>query len=80
MINKDNVRQSEYIIVINEKANIADALIIFRKYDARLVRDLKKKRFLIELKRDPGLERLKSLVESSELIEFIQPNYIYQQQ
>ena len=67
----------EYIIVLEENISIGDATSILKKYEVQVIRDLKKDRYLIGLKNDPGIERLKKDVEGSEYIKQIQPNFNY---
>ena len=68
---------SEYIIVLAENVSIENAISNFQKYDAQVIKDLKRGRYLIELKNDPGIERLEKDVEGSEHIKQIQPNFSY---
>lgn len=80
MMKKDDVGRSEYIIVLGENVSITHALDSLSRYEAELIKDLKKGRYVIELRTDPGIERLKKDVEKSEYINFIQPNYQYKAQ
>ena len=68
---------AEYIIVLEENVSIASATSIFGKYEGQVIKDLKKDRYLIRLKNDPGIEQLQKEVEGSEHIKHIQPNYTY---
>ena len=68
---------SEYIIVLKEGSKITDALNSLNAYDIRLIKDLKQDRYLVELKKNPGIERLKNDIIGSEYIKHIQPNFIY---
>ena len=68
---------TEYILVLKENVSVADALNSLQKYDVQVIRDLKKDRYLIGLKNNPGIDRLQEDVESSEYIKHIQPNFIY---
>ena len=68
---------AEYIIVIEENVSIESATSIFEKYEGQVIRDLKKGRYLIGLKNDPGIEQLQKEVEGSEHIKHIQPNFTY---
>lgn len=68
---------AEYIIVLEENVSIADAIDNFHIYEAQVIRDLKRGRYLIGLKIDPGIERLKKEVEGSDRIKYIQPNFTY---
>ena len=71
---------SEYIIVLKEGSKITDALNSLNAYDIRLIKDLKQDRYLVELKKNPGIERLKNDIIDSEYIKHIQPNFIYMTQ
>ena len=73
----DEIILTEYIIVLEENVSIADAINNFQKYEAQVIRDLKRGRYLIGLKNDPGIERLKKEVEGSDRIKYIQPNFTY---
>ena len=68
---------SEYIIVLEENTSITTALNNLQKYELRVIKNLKKGRYLIELKQDPGIEQLRKDLEGSEHIKQIQPNFIY---
>ncbi len=68
---------SEYIIVLAENVSIENAISNLQKYDAQVIKDLKRGRYLIGLKNDPGIERLEKDVEGSEHIKQIQPNFSY---
>ena len=67
----------EYIIVIEENVSIEKAISIFKKYKTQIIRNLKKDRYLIGLKIDPGIEQLQKDIEGSEHIKQIQPNFSY---
>jgi hypothetical protein len=77
--NQDKIKKniSEYIIVLKEGSKITDALNSLNAYDIRLIKDLKQDRYLVELKKNPGIERLKNDIIGSEYIKHIQPNFIY---
>jgi len=68
---------TEYIIVLEENVSIADVIDNFQIYEAQVIRDLKRGRYLIGLKIDPGIEQLNKDVEGFEHIKLIQPNFIY---
>jgi hypothetical protein len=68
---------SEYIIVLEENVSIENAISNLKKYDAQIIKDLKRGRYLIGLKNDPGIEQLKKDVKDSLHIKQIQPNFIY---
>ena len=70
----------EYIVVLKENTSIANATDFLKKYQVQVIRDLKKNRYLIRLKNDPGIERLQQDIEDSEFIKYIQPNYRYKTQ
>ena len=71
---------TEYIIVLKENVSVVDALNSLQKYDAQVIRDLKKSRYLIGLKNNPGINQLKNDLEGSEYIKHIQPNFSYKAQ
>jgi hypothetical protein len=68
---------TEYIIVLEENVSIASAINSLQKYELQVIKDLKKNRYLVELKNDPGIEQLQKDVEGSERIKHIQPNFTY---
>ena len=70
-------KQNEYIIVLVENASIESAMNNLQKYDAQVIRDLKRGRYLIGLGNDPGIEQLAKDVKGSEQIKQIQPNFSY---
>ena len=71
---------AEYIIVLEENVSIADAIDKFQIYEVQVIRDLKRGRYLIGLKIDPGIEQLNKDIEGFEHIKLIQPNYSYKTQ
>ena len=77
LASNDESNLSEYIIVLEKNASIESASSIFDKYDGQVIKDLKKGRYLIRLKNNPGIEQLQKEVEGSEHIEHIQPNFTY---
>ena len=74
------VTLNEYIIVIKESSNIDNAIETLKKYDARILRDLKRNHYLIGLVNDPGIEQLKIDIQNNMYIKYIQPNYRYELQ
>ena len=68
---------AEYIVVLNENVGIESATSILKRYEVKVIRDLKKSRYLTGLKKDPGIEQLRKDVENSGLIKQIQPNFTY---
>lgn len=70
-------KSNEYIIVLVENVSIESAISNFQKYDAQIIKDLKRGRYLIGLKSDPGIEQLKKDVKNSQHIKQIQPNFNY---
>ena len=76
-VSNDESDLIEYIVVLKANGNIAGAISILKKYEVQVIRDLKKDRYLIGLKSDPGIEQLKKDVEASENIILIQPNFTY---
>ena len=76
-VTNKELKPSEYIIVLEENISISSAISILEKYDAQVIRDLDKNRYLIGLKNDPGIEQLKKDVESSGHIKHVQPNFTY---
>jgi hypothetical protein len=78
--NQQRTALSEYIIVLKSGSDIKSAIKELEEYEVRIIRDLKREQYLIEIKNDPGLEQLKSDVTRSSHINFIQPNYTYKTQ
>jgi len=74
--NNDSIT-AEYIIVLKENVSISSAINHLQKYEAQVIRDLERGRYLIGLKNDPGIELLQKDVEGSDLIKLIQPNFSY---
>jgi len=70
-------KPKEYIILLSENVSIENALGHLQEYDAQVIRDLKRGRYLIGLKNDPGIEQLKKDVENSLYIKQIQRNFSY---
>ena len=75
--NTKESKPNEYIIVLVENVSIKNAMNNLQKYDVQVIRDLKRNRYLIGLKNDPGIERLIKEVEGSVHIKHIQPNFTY---
>lgn len=71
---------AQYLIQLAEGKNIETVIALLQKFDARIVRDLDRGRYLVELGSDPGLEQLVNEFHGSDLIDQIQPNYSYQSQ
>jgi hypothetical protein len=76
-VSNEEPNLTEYIIVLEKDVSIESATGILKKYEVQVIRDLKKDRYLIGLKNDPGIERLKKDVEGSGYIKYIQPNFTY---
>jgi hypothetical protein len=76
-VSNEQSKPSEYIIVLEEDISISSAIGILEKYEAQVIKDLDKNRYLIGLKNDPGIEQLKIDVESSRHIKHVQPNFTY---
>ena len=70
-------KPNEYIIVLSENVSIENAIRNLQKYDAWVIKDIERGRYLIGLKNDPGIEQLKKDVLGSKDINHIQPNFIY---
>ena len=70
-------KSNEYIIVLSENVSIENAMSNLQKYDTRVIKDLKRGRYLIGVRNDPGIEQLQKDVEGSEQIKQIQPNFSY---
>ena len=68
---------TEYIIVLKQYVSIANATNILKKYQVQVIRNLKKNRYLIVLKNDPGIEQLQKDIGDSEHIQHIQPNFTF---
>ena len=68
---------AEYIIVLNKGIELTTALSSLKIYDTHLVKDLKRGRYLISLKNDPGIDKLKKDILYSKHISHIQPNFNY---
>ena len=71
---------AEYIIVLNKGIKLTTALSSLKIYDARLIKDLKRGRYLISLNNDPDINKLKKDIINPEYIKHIQPNFIYKTQ
>ena len=70
-------KPNEYIIALSENVSIENAIRNLQKYDAQVIKDLKRGRYLIRLRNDPGIEQLKRDVFESKNIDHIQPNFVY---
>lgn len=68
---------AEYIIVLNKGIKLTTALSSMKIYDARLIKDLKRGRYLISLKNYPDINKLKKDIINPKYIKHIQPNFIY---
>ena len=77
LINNKEEKIAEYIIVLNNRVKISDAINVFEKYDVQVIKDLKRDRYVIGLKNDPGIEQLQKDIVDSNQIKHIQPNFIY---
>ena len=63
--------------IVESGLSITDALNSLNTYDIWLIKDLKQDRYLVGLKKNPGIERLKNDFIGSEYIKHIQPNFTY---
>ena len=80
LVKHDEVKLTEYIIVLNEGAVISDSIKVFNKYQVEILKDLKRNRYVIGLMNDPGMKVLLKEIEQHGNIKLIQPNYRYQAQ
>ena len=76
----DQEKVIEYIIVVKENVKISAAMNILNKYDAHIIKDLNRGRYLVGVKQDPGIEQLRKDIVGSDYINYIQPNFIYKPQ
>ena len=67
----------EYIIVLTKNSRLNDAVDDIAQYDVSVIRDLKRDRYLIGLGNDPGIAALRKVLDGSQYITHIQPNYTY---
>ena len=67
----------EYIIVVAEDVSLDAAMQHLQKYEATMLQDLKRGRYLISLRQNPGIDQLKGEVDETSDIVLIQPNYTY---
>ena len=74
---REESKQNEYIIVLSENVSIENAISNLQKYDAQVIKNLKRGRYLIRLRSDPGIEQLKKDVLEFKDINHIQPNFVY---
>ena len=68
---------AEYLIVLKDNVSISDAVNSLKRYEVQVLRDLKKGRYLIGMKNDPGINQLQNELADSEVITHIQPNFTY---
>lgn len=73
----EELNLSEYIIVLEENITIAEAMNDLEQFDSQIIKNLKRGRYLIKLKNDPGIDLLKKHIGSSKRIKQIQPNFSY---
>lgn len=70
----------EYIIVLKKDVKVTDAVNSLKIYDVQVIKDLKRDRYLIGVKNDHGIDKLKKDIVDSEYIKHIQLNFIYSTQ
>lgn len=77
-INK--VKVIEYIVVLNKGVKFSDVVMSLKTYDIQLIKDIKRDRYVVGFKYDPGIEQLQKDIIGSKYIKHIQPNFSYKAQ
>lgn len=77
-INK--VKVIEYIVVLNKGVKFSDVVMSLKSYDIQLIKDIKRDRYVVGFKYDPGIEQLQKDIIGSKYIKHIQPNFSYKAQ
>jgi hypothetical protein len=75
--NHESYVPGEYIVTAHAHVDIGSISRVYEKLDTELVKSLGSGRFLLRLKRDPGIDRVRTLGVESGLVEAVQPNYVY---
>lgn len=68
---------AEYIVTLAPGANGAVLAEVFGRFGVEMVREISGGVFLLRLKEDPGLPRMKELQAQDSRIKAVQPNYVY---
>jgi hypothetical protein len=67
----------EYIITISPSGDEEQIRKLFEDYRIKDIKDLGRRRFLIKLEHDPGLDKIKRMSLESTFVKQVQPNFIY---
>ena len=75
--NQQNIKAAEYLVTLDKDVHITDIMKQFSGYGPKLVKDLGRGRYLIQLEQDPGLDVLKQQDCFKKAACKIQPNFKY---
>ncbi|VAW93917.1 hypothetical protein MNBD_GAMMA21-189 [hydrothermal vent metagenome] len=75
--NQQNTKAAEYLVSLDKNVLIDDIISQFSVYGPRVVKDLGRGRYLIQLEQDPGLDVLKQEDCFKKAACKIQPNFKY---
>lgn len=67
----------EYIVTLQQEGGAALVQELYADYGVRAVEDLGRGRFLVKLKKDPGLDEVQRVGMVSGKVKAVQPNFVY---
>lgn len=70
----------EYIVTLRPRADEASVRALFSAFDLQEFSNIGGQRWLLKIRKDPGPAVIQSKAPESQVIEAIQPNFIYRQQ
>jgi len=74
----ENRMPGQYLVTLKEGASTETLTEVFNQYGIKSIKDLSRNRYLITLEQDPSPEAIaKQAATASDIIEDVQPNYIY---
>jgi len=73
----DNRVPSVYLVTVSGQHSQNDLEALFSRYGLAGITVIGSQQYKVILTQDPGLQRLQKLATESDVIKYIQPNYIY---
>ncbi len=78
MLNNPQERvEGEYLVKLHISAGLENIEKNFRDYEIVEIKSIGERLYKLKIKKDPGLEALQKIAETSGMFEYIEPNYIY---
>ena len=78
--NLESYVPGEYIVTAHANVDIGAISRVYEVLDIEQVQSLGSGRFLLRLKRDPGIDRVRALGDESGQVDAVQRNFVYRAQ